>query len=58
MENSFNTFFLCFRRVFSVLLLKYCFLFFPPEPILPPSDFDNDIQGMVTIPLAGPDLVS
>ncbi|XP_048791632.1 interphotoreceptor matrix proteoglycan 1 [Lagopus muta] len=29
---------------------------FTDEPILPPSDFDNDIQGMVTIPLAGPDL--
>ncbi|KFQ33530.1 Interphotoreceptor matrix proteoglycan 1, partial [Mesitornis unicolor] len=29
---------------------------FTDETIIPPSDFDNDIQGMVTIPLAGPDL--
>ncbi|NXM69008.1 IMPG1 protein, partial [Serilophus lunatus] len=29
---------------------------FTDESIAPPSDFDNDIQGMVTIPLAGPDL--
>ncbi|NXU86343.1 IMPG1 protein, partial [Xiphorhynchus elegans] len=29
---------------------------FTDESIIPPSDFDNDIQGMVTIPLAGPDL--
>ncbi|NXX17395.1 IMPG1 protein, partial [Podargus strigoides] len=30
---------------------------FTDESIIPPSDFDNDIQAMVTIPLAGPDLV-
>ncbi|KFZ67380.1 Interphotoreceptor matrix proteoglycan 1, partial [Podiceps cristatus] len=29
---------------------------FTDESIVPPSDFDNDIQAMVTIPLAGPDL--
>ncbi|XP_027500925.1 interphotoreceptor matrix proteoglycan 1 isoform X2 [Corapipo altera] len=29
---------------------------FTDESVIPPSDFDNDIQGMVTIPLAGPDL--
>ncbi|XP_065488736.1 interphotoreceptor matrix proteoglycan 1 [Caloenas nicobarica] len=29
---------------------------FTEEAIIPPSDFDNDIQGMVTIPLTGPDL--
>ncbi|NXP04753.1 IMPG1 protein, partial [Thinocorus orbignyianus] len=29
---------------------------FTDETIIPPSDFDNDIQGIVTIPLAGPDL--
>ncbi|KFP72206.1 Interphotoreceptor matrix proteoglycan 1, partial [Acanthisitta chloris] len=29
---------------------------FTDESIIPPSDFDNDIQGMVTIPLPGPDL--
>ncbi|NWR92997.1 IMPG1 protein, partial [Furnarius figulus] len=29
---------------------------FTDDSIIPPSDFDNDIQGMVTIPLAGPDL--
>ncbi|NXC11631.1 IMPG1 protein, partial [Orthonyx spaldingii] len=29
---------------------------FTDETIIPPSDLDNDIQGMVTIPLAGPDL--
>ncbi|XP_071404743.1 interphotoreceptor matrix proteoglycan 1 isoform X1 [Pithys albifrons albifrons] len=29
---------------------------FTDESIIPPTDFDNDIQGMVTIPLAGPDL--
>ncbi|KFP33606.1 Interphotoreceptor matrix proteoglycan 1, partial [Colius striatus] len=29
---------------------------FTDETIIPPSDFDNDIQAMVTIPLAGPDL--
>ncbi|GAB0186128.1 interphotoreceptor matrix proteoglycan 1 [Grus japonensis] len=29
---------------------------FTDESIIPPSDFDNDIQAMVTIPLAGPDL--
>ncbi|OXB61240.1 hypothetical protein ASZ78_006540 [Callipepla squamata] len=29
---------------------------FTDEPMKPSSDFDNDIQGMVTIPLAGPDL--
>nr|XP_021124794.2 LOW QUALITY PROTEIN: interphotoreceptor matrix proteoglycan 1 [Anas platyrhynchos] len=29
---------------------------FTDESIKPPSDFDNDIQAMVTIPLAGPDL--
>uniref|UniRef100_A0A8C3KBN8 Interphotoreceptor matrix proteoglycan 1 n=1 Tax=Calidris pygmaea TaxID=425635 RepID=A0A8C3KBN8_9CHAR len=29
---------------------------FTDESIVPPSDFDNDIQGIVTIPLAGPDL--
>ncbi|NXJ84802.1 IMPG1 protein, partial [Trogon melanurus] len=29
---------------------------FIDESIIPPSDFDNDIQAMVTIPLAGPDL--
>ncbi|NWW51730.1 IMPG1 protein, partial [Pedionomus torquatus] len=29
---------------------------FTDESIIPPSDFDNDIQGIVTIPLAGPDL--
>ncbi|NXW64707.1 IMPG1 protein, partial [Eurystomus gularis] len=28
---------------------------FTDETIIPPSDFDNDIQAMVTIPLAGPD---
>ncbi|KAF1512212.1 Interphotoreceptor matrix proteoglycan 1, partial [Eudyptula minor] len=28
---------------------------FTDESIIPPSDFDNDIQAMVTIPLAGPD---
>ncbi|XP_069707455.1 interphotoreceptor matrix proteoglycan 1 isoform X2 [Phaenicophaeus curvirostris] len=28
---------------------------FTDESIIPPSDFDNDIQSMVTIPLAGPD---
>ncbi|NWX30515.1 IMPG1 protein, partial [Notiomystis cincta] len=29
---------------------------FTDETIVPPSDLDNDIQGVVTIPLAGPDL--
>ncbi|XP_074752042.1 interphotoreceptor matrix proteoglycan 1 [Athene noctua] len=29
---------------------------FTDESIIPPSDLDNDIQSMVTIPLAGPDL--
>ncbi|NWQ96178.1 IMPG1 protein, partial [Burhinus bistriatus] len=29
---------------------------FTDESVIPPSDFDNDIQPMVTIPLAGPDL--
>ncbi|XP_010084214.1 PREDICTED: interphotoreceptor matrix proteoglycan 1 [Pterocles gutturalis] len=29
---------------------------FTDESIIPPSDFDNDIQAVVTIPLAGPDL--
>ncbi|XP_015714548.2 interphotoreceptor matrix proteoglycan 1 [Coturnix japonica] len=29
---------------------------FTDEPIKPSSDFDNDIQGIVTIPLASPDL--
>ncbi|KFV19930.1 Interphotoreceptor matrix proteoglycan 1, partial [Tauraco erythrolophus] len=29
---------------------------FTDESIIPPSDLDNDIQAMVTIPLAGPDL--
>ncbi|KAL2306721.1 hypothetical protein Nmel_004653, partial [Mimus melanotis] len=29
---------------------------FTDETIIPPSDLDNDIQGVVTIPLAGPDL--
>ncbi|NXF08221.1 IMPG1 protein, partial [Smithornis capensis] len=29
---------------------------FTDGSIIPPSDFDNDIQGMVTIPLAGPDM--
>lgn len=29
---------------------------FTDETIIPPSDIDNDIQGMVTVPLAGPDL--
>ncbi|NWV79604.1 IMPG1 protein, partial [Dasyornis broadbenti] len=29
---------------------------FTDETVAPPSDLDNDIQGMVTIPLAGPDL--
>ncbi|NXW37724.1 IMPG1 protein, partial [Phaetusa simplex] len=29
---------------------------FTDESIIPPSDFENDIQGIVTIPLAGPDL--
>ncbi|KAF1668664.1 Interphotoreceptor matrix proteoglycan 1, partial [Aptenodytes patagonicus] len=29
---------------------------FTDESIIPPSDFDNDIQAMVTIPLADPDL--
>ncbi|NXC51966.1 IMPG1 protein, partial [Aleadryas rufinucha] len=29
---------------------------FTDETIIPPSDFDNDIQGVVTVPLAGPDL--
>ncbi|NWY60223.1 IMPG1 protein, partial [Chionis minor] len=29
---------------------------FTDESIIPPNDFDNDIQAMVTIPLAGPDL--
>ncbi|XP_009877113.1 PREDICTED: interphotoreceptor matrix proteoglycan 1, partial [Apaloderma vittatum] len=29
---------------------------FTDESIIPSSDFDNDIQAMVTIPLAGPDL--
>ncbi|NWI51161.1 IMPG1 protein, partial [Calyptomena viridis] len=29
---------------------------FTDESIKAPSDFDNDIQGMVTIPLGGPDL--
>ncbi|NWR61070.1 IMPG1 protein, partial [Bucorvus abyssinicus] len=29
---------------------------FTDESIIPPSDFDNDIQAMVTIPLPGPDL--
>ncbi|NXS93542.1 IMPG1 protein, partial [Jacana jacana] len=29
---------------------------FTDESMVPPSDFDNDIQGIVTIPLAGPDL--
>ncbi|NWW81238.1 IMPG1 protein, partial [Climacteris rufus] len=28
---------------------------FTDETIIPPSDLDNDIQGVVTIPLAGPD---
>ncbi|XP_037248822.1 interphotoreceptor matrix proteoglycan 1 isoform X1 [Falco rusticolus] len=31
---------------------------FTDESIIPPSDFDNDIQAMVTIPLEGPDLDS
>ncbi|NWY38407.1 IMPG1 protein, partial [Sylvia atricapilla] len=31
---------------------------FTDETIVPPSDLDNDIQGVVTIPLAGPDLVA
>ncbi|NWW66488.1 IMPG1 protein, partial [Ifrita kowaldi] len=30
---------------------------FTDETIIPPSDIDNDIQGVVTVPLAGPDLV-
>ncbi|NWU55851.1 IMPG1 protein, partial [Dromas ardeola] len=29
---------------------------FTDESIIPPTDFDNDIQGIITIPLAGPDL--
>ncbi|NWH29435.1 IMPG1 protein, partial [Chloropsis hardwickii] len=29
---------------------------FTDETVIPPSDLDNDIQGVVTIPLAGPDL--
>ncbi|NXX26594.1 IMPG1 protein, partial [Nicator chloris] len=29
---------------------------FTDETIIPPSDLDNDIQGVVTIPLAGPEL--
>uniref|UniRef100_A0A8B9CWG9 Interphotoreceptor matrix proteoglycan 1 n=1 Tax=Anser brachyrhynchus TaxID=132585 RepID=A0A8B9CWG9_9AVES len=29
---------------------------FTDDSVKPPSDFDNDIQAMVTIPLAGPDL--
>ncbi|KFV59655.1 Interphotoreceptor matrix proteoglycan 1, partial [Gavia stellata] len=29
---------------------------FTDESVIPPSDFDNDIQAMVTIPLTGPDL--
>ncbi|NWV15774.1 IMPG1 protein, partial [Ptilonorhynchus violaceus] len=29
---------------------------FTDETVIPPSDLDNDIQGMVTIPLEGPDL--
>ncbi|KFO64070.1 Interphotoreceptor matrix proteoglycan 1, partial [Corvus brachyrhynchos] len=29
---------------------------FTDETIIPPSDIDNDIQGVVTVPLAGPDL--
>ncbi|NXT57768.1 IMPG1 protein, partial [Pluvianellus socialis] len=29
---------------------------FTDESIIPPNDFDNDIQAMVTIPLVGPDL--
>ncbi|XP_059325247.1 interphotoreceptor matrix proteoglycan 1 [Ammospiza nelsoni] len=29
---------------------------FTDETIIPPSELDNDIQGVVTIPLAGPDL--
>ncbi|NWS36651.1 IMPG1 protein, partial [Polioptila caerulea] len=29
---------------------------FTDDTIIPPSDLDNDIQGVVTIPLAGPDL--
>lgn len=32
-------------------------LIFFAETIIPPSDIDNDIQGVVTVPLAGPDLV-
>ncbi|NXO63452.1 IMPG1 protein, partial [Phainopepla nitens] len=31
---------------------------FTDESVIPPSDLDNDIQGVVTIPLAGPDLVT
>ncbi|NWT12523.1 IMPG1 protein, partial [Vireo altiloquus] len=31
---------------------------FTDETIIPPSDFDNDIQGVVTVPLTGPDLVA
>lgn len=42
-----------------VLTLSIFFFFFHPlESGIPPSDLDNDIQAMVTIPLAGPDLVS
>lgn len=37
--------------------LSLMFLIFFAETIIPPSDLDNDIQGVVTIPLAGPDLV-
>ncbi|NXE36179.1 IMPG1 protein, partial [Ptilorrhoa leucosticta] len=29
---------------------------FTDDTVIPPSDLDNDIQGVVTIPLAGPDL--
>lgn len=56
-----------FWSVFNILVLKYSVLalslsnvfdlFFFSETIVPPSDLDNDIQGVVTIPLAGPDLV-
>lgn len=57
-----------FWSVFNVLVLKYSvvslslslsnvFDFFFAETSIPPSDLDNDIQGVVTIPLAGPDLV-
>lgn len=55
--------FMCFDQFsmcwcWSILCpLSLMFLIFFVETIIPPSDLDNDIQGVVTIPLAGPDLV-